>query len=64
MAASRKNNVFSTTYPSGIAFVGAIILGVALGLLKQDVAPYTLLGAGAGFVLVAFISLASRNSRL
>jgi hypothetical protein len=64
MAAKRKDNVFSSTYPSGILFVGALVIGVGVGMLKQDVAAYTLLGLGVGFVLAGLATLSSRNRHL
>jgi len=62
--ANKSNNVFSSQYPSGIAFVGAILIGVAIGMLKHKVGTYTILGIGAGFILTALISLLARNKFL
>jgi hypothetical protein len=62
--ANKSNNVFSSQYPSGIAFVGSILVGVAIGMLKHDVGAYTILGIGVGFILTAFISLLGRNKFL
>lgn len=62
--ANKSNNVFNSQYPSGIAFVGAILIGVAIGMLKHKVGPYSLLGLGAGFILTALISLLGRNKFL
>lgn len=62
--AKQTNNVYSAQYPSGGVFVGAIIIGVGVGLLQHNVAPYTLLGIGVGFVLAALLARSSRNKFL
>lgn len=62
--AKQTNNVYSAQYPSGGVFVGSILIGVAVGLLQNNVAPYALLGVGVGFVLAALFSLTSRNKFL
>ena len=59
--AKKTNNIFSSQYPSGIAFVGAIILGVGVGMLKNEVGVYTLMSVGVGFILVAVISTFTKN---
>lgn len=64
MAAQKSNNVFSTQYPSGIVFVGSIIVGVAVGLLRKDVGAFTLLGIGVGFVLAGIVATSGRNKYL
>lgn len=61
---NKSKNIFSSQYPSGIAFVGAILVGLAIGMLKHNVGPYLILGVGAGFILTALISLLSRNKFL
>jgi hypothetical protein len=61
----QNNNVFSSQYPSGIAFVGSILVGISIGLLhKEDMGAFSLLGVGVGFLLVAIISLLNRNRHL
>lgn len=64
MATKKTNNVFNTQYPSGIAFIGAILIGLAVGILKNNVRPYLLLGVGVAFVLVALFAAMSRNKNL
>ena len=64
MANKKSNNVFSAQYPSGIAFVGAIMLGIGIGMLKNELGAYTLLGVGAGFILVAVLSTFTKNKYL
>lgn len=59
-----KNNVFNSQYPSGIAFVGAILIGIGVGMIKKEMGAYTLLGVGVGFILVAILSLFNGNKRL
>jgi hypothetical protein len=61
---SKNNNVFSSQYSSGIAFVGAILIGSGLGLLFHNEGAYSLLGVGAGFLLVAIFSLFKKNRSL
>ena len=62
--ANNSGNVFGAGFPSGIAFVGAIIIGVALGKLLHNMGAYSLLGVGAGFILVALISLLASNKKI
>jgi len=62
--ANKSNNVFSSQYPSGIAFVGAILVGVGIGMLRHEVGAFTILGVGVGFILVAILSLLTRNKFL
>lgn len=64
MAKKKTNNILSTQYPSGMAFLGAVFVGLAVGILKDNVQPYLLMGCGVGFVLVAIISLSGRNRYL
>jgi len=64
MANKKNNNVFSAQYPSGIAFVGAIIIGIGLGVMKKEMLAFILLGVGVGFVLVAILSLLGKNKFL
>ena len=64
MTSRKTNNIFSAQYPSGIAFVGAILIGNGIGMLKHDTGPYSLLGLGCGFILVAIISIFNRNRHL
>lgn len=64
MRTKKTNNIFSSHYPSGIVFVGTIIVGVAVGMLKHKVGPYSLLGIGSGFILTALVSLLNRNKFL
>lgn len=59
--AKKTNNIFSSQYPSGIAFVGAIILGVAVGMMKNEAGSYTLMGVGTGFIFAAIISTFTKN---
>lgn len=40
----------------GPAFVGAILVGVGLGILLGDFFAWFLIGIGAGFILMAFIA--------
>lgn len=51
----RINTVSKKQYPGGIALVGSVLVGVGVGMLKNHVGPYALLGVGVGFVLVALI---------
>ena len=60
----KTNNIFSAQYPSGIAFVGSILIGVGLGMLTHKVGAFTLIGIGVGFILVAIISMLSHNRYL
>ncbi len=62
--ANKSKNVFSPQYPSGIAFVGSILVGIAIGMLSHDIGAYTILGVGVGFILTALISLFSPNKFL
>jgi hypothetical protein len=39
----------------GIAFVGCIIVGVGLGFLFDEVAAGSILGVGAGFIMMALL---------
>lgn len=59
----KNNNVFSAQYPSGIAFVGSIIVGLGVGKLTNQMIAYLLLGIGLGFILVAIITYASTRNR-
>ena len=40
----------------GPAFVGGILVGIGLGILLGDFFAWTLIGLGAGFVLMGFIA--------
>lgn len=40
----------------GPAFVGGILVGVALGILLGDFGAWFPIGIGAGFILMAFIA--------
>lgn len=60
----KTNNIFNAQYPSGIAFVGSILIWLGLGMLTHKVGAFTLIGIGMGFVLVAIISMLSRNRYL
>ena len=60
----RTNNVFSSQYPSGIAFVGSILIGIGVGMLTNKTGAFTLLGVGMGFLLIAIISISGRNRSL
>lgn len=62
--ASRNQNVFSTQYPSGIIFVGSILAGIGVGMLKKEIGAYTLIGLGVGFVLAGLVTMSNRNSFL
>jgi hypothetical protein len=64
MAKKHTNNIFNTQYPSGIAFIGAILVGLGVGQLKHETGTYTLIGVGVGFILVALISISTRNKFL
>ena len=64
MAKKQTNNIFNTQYPSGIAFIGAIIIGLGVGQLKHETGTYSLIGVGVGFILVAIISITSHNNFL
>jgi len=44
----------------GIAFVGCIIVGVGLGLPFDEVAAGSVLGVGAGFVMMALLRAFAR----
>lgn len=46
---SRGNQV------GGIAFVGCILVGIALGILYSQAAVGTLLGVGIGFIVMAIL---------
>jgi hypothetical protein len=62
--ANKTNNTFSAQYPSGIAFVGSILLGIGIGMLFNQVAVGSLIGTGIGFMLVAVMSMSDRNQHL
>ncbi len=64
MASKKTSNVFNAQFPSGIAFIGAILIGLAVGILMNNVRPYLLLGVGVGFVLVALLAVMTNNKRL
>jgi hypothetical protein len=40
----------------GPAFIGAILLGLGLGILLGDLGAWLLIGTGAGFILMSFIA--------
>jgi hypothetical protein len=40
----------------GPAFVGGIVAGIGLGILLDDFFAWLLIGIGAGFILMGFIS--------
>jgi hypothetical protein len=40
----------------GPAFVGGILVGIGLGILRGDFGAWFLIGLGAGFILMAFIA--------
>lgn len=40
----------------GPAFIGGIIVGLGIGILRDDVFAWLLIGIGAGFILMAFIA--------
>jgi hypothetical protein len=61
---SQSGNIFSSQYPSGILFLGALIIGVGLGMLFNNMAAFSLLGLGVGFVLVGIMSLSNVNKFL
>ncbi len=60
MTTKRTKKTSSITYASGATFVGAVVLGLGVGMIKQEVALYTLLGAGAGCALLALIYTTSK----
>ena len=61
----KTNNIFSSQYPSGIVFVvGAILIGIGLGLVLHKTGAFTLIGIGVGFVLSGLISMLTRNKFL
>ncbi len=60
----KTNNIFSSQYPSGIVFVGAILIGIGLGLVLHKIGAFTLIGIGVGFVLSGLISMLTRNKFL
>ncbi|MEO6761427.1 MAG: hypothetical protein ABI220_03555 [Candidatus Saccharimonadales bacterium] len=62
--AKKTNNTFSSQYPSGIAFVGSIIIGTGVGMLTNRVGAFSTLGVGVGFILVAILSSSSKNRPL
>ncbi len=60
----KNNNIFSAQYPSGIAFIGAVITGTAVGILQDNAKVFIMLGAGVGFILVGIISALDGNKNL
>lgn len=64
MAKKQKENVFSSQYPSGIAFVGLILLGTGIGMLVGYVGAGSVIGVGLGFLAVAVMSGSDKNKRL
>ncbi len=64
MSKKSTNNIFSAQYPSGIAFLGSIVTGVAAGILQDNIRVYVMLGVGIGLILVGVISASSNNKNL
>ena len=60
--ASQKPMARSVYRYSGSIVGGSTLIGVAVGMLQNDVGTYTLFGVGAGLVLSAFAAMASANS--
>jgi len=46
---------------SGIAFVGALFIGMGLGMFYGNIAVGTLIGLGVGFLLMALIRVMSKK---
>ncbi len=58
----KNNNIFSAQYPSGIAFVGSILIGLGVGMITHKIPAYVILGLGIGFILVAIITYISNRN--
>ncbi|MBU0957742.1 MAG: hypothetical protein KKF56_02935 [Nanoarchaeota archaeon] len=49
--------------PEAYFIPGGIIAGIGIGLLINQVAAFTLIGLGAGFLLMAVIGLSRKQSK-
>jgi hypothetical protein len=45
----------------GSAFVGAIVVGIGMGVLRGDFWAWLLIGLGAGFILMSLIAALARK---
>lgn len=56
----KKNETYEKGYGyGGVVFVGCLAIGVGLGLLAGDLAGWTVIGFGIGFVLMGLVAAVS-----
>ena len=56
-----KNKEDNASNVGGVAFVGCIILGTGIGLLAGNPGPYSVIGVGVGFIVMAIVSSLARK---